>query len=154
MAYAPKRTDIVRQTAERYPAAWAKAQTPNDNGEFIRLVAYYLWLSDIRFGLNGKRGTHDISLDAVAYKTPDGSGAGGVEIIDVIASHGASSAHAHWLDQTAATVAKGEVGRWFLPPPPRDEPPSPLPPPGGDLEERIQALEADVARIRRWAESY
>lgn len=146
MPFAPNRQQTVRKATLDYPEAWAKAQTAGDDGSFIRIAARLLFEENPRFGLNGKRGTTDISQDAICYTTPDGSGAGGVEIYDIIAGHGAPGARAAWQDVTQATIDAGTVGRWFQPPPlpgPTPEPPPPPPPPpGGDeiLDKPLQYL--------------
>lgn len=126
MAFAPNMLDLVREAATMWPEEWAKAKTPEDDGSFIKIVARLLHDEDARFGLNGKRGTNEISLDAVSYVTPDCSGAGGVEIIDVILAHTAPQAQPAWNDVTQATIDAGTIGKFIEPPAlPGDEPPPP-----------------------------
>jgi hypothetical protein len=109
---------IVEAVALSYPTEFAQAHrhgySRTEREAFIRRVAWELNLLDTSFGLNGKRGTDELSQDAVSYITSR-SPAGGVEIIDVISGAGGPGARVAWQDVTQATIDAGTVGR-FIPP--------------------------------------
>lgn len=128
MAYvptAPNRLGFVQQVAAEMPAAFKNAARSD---EFIRILAKRLHFgSDARFGLNGKRGTDEVSRDAVSFIAP-GSPAGGVEIIDVIVGSKGPNPEPQWSDATQATVDAGTIGKWIDPVADRPTPPPPAPP--------------------------
>jgi len=87
---APNKPAVVSQTADDHPGEWRDAHRADVSREraeaFIRVLASRLHALDDRFGLNGKRGTTELSQDAVSFRNP--AGPCGVEIIAVIASAG------------------------------------------------------------------
>jgi hypothetical protein len=136
MAFAPNRIDVVRRMARQHPVAFRECHRAGLSRArqlaFVQIVAWDLWQNvSTRFGLNGKRGNvNDPSLDAIAYTTPDGSGAAGVEIIDIVAGAGGNGATPAWQDVTQETIQKGDIGVWVQPRQPSETPsPVPIPPP-------------------------
>lgn len=118
---APNCKHIVEALAHEYPQEFNDCHRP-ERGErawaFIRRVAWVLHTTvDVRFGLNGKRGNvNDPSMDAVSFRNPS-SGAGGVEIYDVVGGAGGPSPSAAWIDVTQATIDHGTTGAYIQPEP-------------------------------------
>lgn len=144
---APNCERIVAALAADYPQEFKDCHRPQTGArawDFIRRVAWVLHTTvDQRFGLNGKRGnTGDPSMDAVSFRTP-GGGAGGVEIIDVVARAGASDAKPMWLDVTKATLNAGTIGAFIQPEPVQAPPPVVTPPPGGVTPPPVSCVCAD-----------
>ena len=118
----------VRDTGNRLrlerPQAWNKCKAPGDDGEFIRLLAGELHLTQPAVGLNGKRGNpDDMSKDVLAFPNATGcrdrSGThAGLELVDVIVGHEGPNASIGWLDITVNpdTGAPFADGYWLLPP--------------------------------------
>jgi hypothetical protein len=101
MAQAPNEQSFVEQCKTTYPSAWAKCLAPDDDGEFIRLVARDLHNTKTdRWGLNAKRDgpSSDISKDVLAYYI--GPTDRHVECYDVIGAHESSAARVVWNDIT------------------------------------------------------
>lgn len=112
MAYtriSPDYTDRVADVARRFPAEWEAARKDTNghrNPAFIRRCAFELHKHDANIGLNGKRGTDEISTDALSYK--NATAPGGVEVIDVIVGSTHSPA---WQDVTK----EGVLGKYIEP---------------------------------------
>jgi hypothetical protein len=101
----PNRSDIVQLTKEKYPRAWSRAHHPNDPEahDFIILCARRLFDTDINFGLNGKRGSSDLSWDAINWRKP-----GELNVIDVIGAAGGPNPTVQW-------GVTNTTGKWFNP---------------------------------------
>lgn len=164
MALAPNCERVVAALAREYPHEFDDCHRPERGARawaFIRRVAWVLHSTvDQRFGLNGKRGNvNDPSMDAVSFRNP-ASAAGGVEIIDVVASAGETDPNRPqpspaWIDQTQATINKREIGAYIQPepvsggtpkPPVVDTPP-PAPAPAPVCQCQCAYESADVAGV-------
>lgn len=123
---------------------------------FTDAVASLLYAEDPNWGRNGKRGNvDDPSHDAIAWRNP-ASPAGGVSIVDIIASAGIAAARPAWQDVTQATIDAGTIGVWAKPsgvlpaclspvtPPPVIVPP-PVEPPAPVCD--LDAVLVELARI-------
>lgn len=94
-----------------------------DPHAFTNAVAFELWKVDANWGHNIKRGNQGLSEDAVCYlddtsplKVRSGPRAGrGIRVVDIIASAGSSNAKPAWIDQTLATLQKGDSADWSAP---------------------------------------
>lgn len=142
---APNRFDVVQRVHAENPGL---IRSPHD---FTNAVAYELWRENPRWGHNIKRGNQGLSEDAIAYLEP-ASRAGGVCIVDIIAGANGANPRPTWIDQTDATIAKGEIGAWARPKPYKAEPtpapapapsPAPAPAPGlsPELAKQLERLE-------------
>lgn len=98
----PDLTPFLDPLPARFPGAWAKAQTPHDDGEFNARSASVLFYEHglAQVGRNGKRGNPaDLSKDILNWRAapgetgpnPDPRGGSGW-IIDFIPGHGAPGA--------------------------------------------------------------
>jgi hypothetical protein len=125
MAYqriSPNLEHLVRTIATSYPDLWEAARERADGSRdkaFIKRLAWELNQVDSNVGLNGKRGTDDISADALAYK--NASAPGGAEVIDVIVG---STHTPSWQDATLPpcphpkcdpAVPNGVLGKFIMP---------------------------------------
>lgn len=121
-------TEVVAAKA-KYPAAWAVAHHHGHPGawDFIKLLAADLHAIDPRVGCNGKRGTDELSMDALNVldpvdgpgRTPDGRRCW---VVDVIAGAGGPNPQPAW---TAFTNPQDSSGKWIAP----GVEPEPEPPP-------------------------
>lgn len=115
MANAPNRLDVVQQLAAQFPQEFRDCHRP-ELGErafaFVKRVARKLFEENPNFGLNGKRGTNELSMDALSFKTPNSVGEGGVEVIDIVVGAGGDNPQPGWSDATIPGVA----GKWIEPP--------------------------------------
>jgi hypothetical protein len=149
----------IAELAERHPDAWMRAHdgTPNQ-WDFVKIVAADLHALDARVGLNHKRGTGDLSADAIAILDPSGdttdiSGARSF-VVDFIAGAGGQSPSVTW--QSVGGVSGWERPDGVAPPP--GPPPAPVPAPStcqfqpcetADLRSALVALINEVAGVRR-----
>jgi hypothetical protein len=141
---------VVRQVNEHYPGLITR-----DPHAFTNAVAYTLWLTDNAWGHNVKRGSQGLSEDAIC-KVDDASplkarNGRGIYIIDIIGSAGSPNASPAWIDQTQATLNKGETGAWSQPKQPGG-PLIDLPAPGVDPTPNPPAVvtcpcESDIAGV-------
>lgn len=163
---------VVEEWAGRAPGPFRAADGHGDDGDdFVDLVAYHLHTTvDRRWGLNKKRGGSDQSKDCLAWLRSDDDGSGQfVEVIDVVGGAGGPDPRPAWQDQTNyGTIGNPGTARWFAPtreawmdrylgatepgPGPTPDPP-PTPPPSpdpgaGTLTAKIDALMAEVVRLR------
>lgn len=152
MSYQPQAPDItplLRDLTAQYPTEWAEAYEYEGHprtDRFVRIAAKAAHARDPRFGLNGKRGTDTLSLDALAFKNSTVPAEnGGVEIRDFIYDNGSPSDNPRheitWNDVTLPNVA----GKWIDPG--GSEPPPPPPPPNGD-DLTLAELSTAVALIQ------
>jgi hypothetical protein len=98
------RPDLVNRSCQDRGGTW----------EFLDYLVDELRKEDNRWGYNGKRGNaNDPSQDIVDYHFGGGASnnSTAVYIIDIMLGHCGSPAPA-WIDQTAATVNGGSIGRW------------------------------------------
>ena len=157
----PDYTGLVARVASDFPVEWEAAKKRPDGSRddrFIRRLAWEGHQRDPRIGLNGKRGGHEISTDALAFKND--SAPGGAEVIDVIVGSTHSPA---WQDVTIAPgmrpdLPDGVLGRFIQPTDPSGSssvPPA-TPGPSADLLllllEKVKALDARVLVAERIAE--
>ena len=157
----PDYTGKVAEVARKWPEEWELARKVGDrrtSDKFIRRLAWELHKQDERVGLNGKRGSDELSLDALSYK--NSSGPGGVEVIDVITG----DHRATWQDVTippaphpqndpARHPPEGVLGKYIEPTDPGgtstgggdddDEDETDL----GPLTAKVDALAQDVANL-------
>lgn len=102
----PNLKPLIEPLTTRFPAAWAKAKAPHDDGEFNARVCAVLHYEQgmTEVGRNGKRGDpKNLSRDVINWKgtadepgpnpDPTGQAPHGGTIIDFIANHESSSAH-------------------------------------------------------------
>ena len=96
--------------------------SPNSNTFMFEVVAELRRrFQTNRWGLNWKRGNvGDLSQDIVNYYSgPEGSqmlNSTQVRIYDIIGGHCGGNPSPFWVDQTAATRQKGDIGRWAIDP--------------------------------------
>lgn len=139
----PNYLAVVRKVAADYPLEWEAARKVGDkrtSDAFVRRLAWVLFKMDPSVGLNGKRGTDELSLDALAYKNP--TAPGGSEVIDVIV--GATHEPA-WQDVTQ----DGVLSKWIQPTDPgAPATPPPAPAPAGDLAAEVRALRAELDALK------
>lgn len=115
----PDQSEINRAlAAERPDLLAASCVADGGNNEYLFELVRRLRATDVRWGLNWKRGVvGDMSQDAITYEH---SAAGPVEgstdvfILDVIGGHCGPSPAAAWIDVTEATRLGGTIGRWTL----------------------------------------
>lgn len=181
---APNRQMVIEQLIQRYPLEWAALNdlTHGEDLRFIKRAAWALYNGDASilidhdsnsetalvplqgdpaWGLNGKRGTTEISADVLTRlnstvnftERPDLAGS---EAFDIIVGHGSPSARAGWQP---ITCEYGSGSLWIRPesvgggaPVPPTQPPTqpPPPPPSQDIEElrrRIAATETLIIEI-------
>jgi hypothetical protein len=124
----------VEQCRRDHPEAWANAHTGNSHSEdFIKLLAVRCHASNVKCGLNGKRGNpSDLSDDALNFlcgssestgRTPEGLPC---VVIDVIGAAGSAGAYPTWQ---VFSVAPEANGAWVQPGPSVPmSPPVPTPP--------------------------
>lgn len=121
----------LRALTVAHPVEWAEAYEYEGHprtDRFVRLAAAALHAKDARIGLNGKRGTDVLSLDALAIKNPTVPLiCGGVEIRDFIFDDGDPQHNPHheiqWSDATilpgsahdGQTFPDGVPGKWIQP---------------------------------------
>lgn len=112
----PNLEPLVFQLAAMHPAELADScQEDGGTWEFMDLAFEAFRMTDTRWGWNCKRGNcGDISLDVLAYHYGAGPSEGSTEvyIIDIIGGHCGPGPSPAWIDQTDATAANGDVGRW------------------------------------------
>ena len=100
----------------QFPAKLANScQEDGGTWEFMDIALTTLRQKDGRWGYNCKRGNcADISLDVVDYHYGAGPAEGSTDvyIIDIIGGHCGPSPSPEWIDQTSATAASGDIGRW------------------------------------------
>lgn len=118
-AQVPNERARVEQYKRENPNTFACAHTPAPCGfNFIKVVACKLnpEPSTGPWGLNGKRGTSDLSWDALNYRGAgngvDAFNGGPVQVIDVIARAGAPDASVTWI---AFSDPQEASGRWIQP---------------------------------------
>lgn len=168
----PNYQSVVADLAQRYPQEWAQAHTGGPQTEaFIRRLAWTLYQTDPRVGLNGKRGNpNDISDDVLNYA---GVASGGdydptrnnapCTVIDVIGgaggpnpvptwNHPLTPAAAAWVQPQAVEDGDGPV-----------DPPSPptcgwddatitaLADAVGDVQAALDAVQDELASQRELA---
>ena len=113
---APNMAHVVQRVAALYPDALRRAQ---GDWEFMDLVVAALReAGGPRWGHNCVRGDCSrVSRQSVAYYRGEGGAAGStdVAIVDVIRGLGGPNPRPGWLDETAATAAAGDTGRWKYP---------------------------------------
>jgi hypothetical protein len=99
----PNLYSVIDQTRKDYPRAWEHCHHAGDPEahDFIILAGRRCYDIDHSFGLNGKRGTNDLSWDALNYAAP-------TNVIDVVAGAGGSNPQPAW--QVTNTT-----GKWFNP---------------------------------------
>lgn len=95
----PNLKPLIDPLTTRFPAAWAKAKAPHDDGEFNARVCAVLHYEHgmTEVGRNGKRGNpNDLSRDIINWKgegpNPDPVNGGMGTIIDFIGGHETSAA--------------------------------------------------------------
>jgi hypothetical protein len=164
----PDYTWLVQKIANEFPAEWELARKGpgrHRTDDFVRRFVWEAAKHDSRIGLNGKRGTDELSLDAVSYLNP--SGPGGVEVIDIITGNHTAA----WQDVTIPPVPEpgskpelpdGVLGKYIAPinPGGNSGPVDPQNPPVGSrthvdlasvlnpLYEKIDALQKQVDELK------
>lgn len=130
--------DVFSTVQAQFPAAWERAKTSHDDGEFIKRLAWACRQAGIPCYLNWKRGNvGDMSKDVLNFENstgaPDRTGLlSGVEHVDVIISHETPSAQYGWGDVTVNTTVNPHVFNppgAFLPTDPGGQPGTPIPGP-------------------------
>lgn len=113
----PRLKPLIDPLTARFPAAWAKARAPHDDGEFNARVCAVLHyeLGMLEVGRNGKRGDpKNLSRDVINWRgegpNPDPVNGGFGTIIDFIADHEASNASI-----TQITPDPNGPGAWVKP---------------------------------------
>lgn len=137
---APNEQQFVQDLANRYPDEFR-----NNPLQFIKRCAWELHKKDSKWGLNGKRGTFEISDDILAYlnstvvfSSPDVSNLPGCEAFDVIRGANGPNPEVTWFN---ITDPDGSGSRWIQPTPIDSGEPNP---PNNELERRVQELEGQV----------
>lgn len=123
----PNYMHIVQEVADTYPTDFRNCHKPELGDAaftFIKRVAWKLFNIDARFGLNGKRGTDELSMDALSFKDDNGT----LAVIDVVAGAGGSNPQVAWQNV-------GGVSKWIQPEPMDGTPTNPTTPtnPGIDI---------------------
>lgn len=147
---------VAEQVKNKFPQDWANTNNPTATGRemYIRRVAWGcigITLAGpngevYKIGLNWKRGVvGDLSLDVLACVNPSGAvdktgGKPGLELVDIIGSHGAPNASLGWNDVTVATINSGNGGGFIQPTDPDTTslPGTPGTPPATPLKARSQ----------------
>lgn len=100
----PNLIDTIKPLTTRFPAAWAKARAPHDDGEFNARVCAVLYyeLGMTNVGRNGKRGDpNNLSKDIINWSgegpNPDPVNGGQGTIIDFIIGHESGAANIGWF---------------------------------------------------------
>jgi hypothetical protein len=103
----PNLQALVEQTKEQYPRAWNHCHIPGDPEawDFIILAARKMYDQNPLFGCNGKRGTDDLSWDAVNWRGDIDDPA---NVIDCVAGAGGSNPQPAW-------IVTNTTGKWFNP---------------------------------------
>jgi len=98
-----------------------------------------------KWGLNGKRGNpNDLSEDCGAWLNP--TVPWGCSIIDVIKGAGGDNPTPAWIDQTQATLDKGDIGIW-VPIVTVEPEPIPDPVPNPDLLKELQKISNEIVLL-------
>ncbi len=103
----PHYAHLVAAAARERPDLWEAARKRPDGSRddsFTRYLIPRLHVIDPKIGFNGKRGTDEKSIDALAYQNP--TAANGAEVIDFITG----SHEPAWAD-----VTSHGVGKWIAP---------------------------------------
>lgn len=147
---------IAQHVRDQHPQDWANTNNEHATGRdmYIRRVAWAC--KDItlpgpngqvyKLGNNWKRGkVGDLSLDALAFVNHTGAvdktgGKPGLELVDIIVSHGTAGASLGWGDVTQATIDSGNGGGFIVPTDPDTTslPGTPGTPPASSLKARSQ----------------
>jgi hypothetical protein len=136
----PNLKPFIEPLTTRFPAAWAKAKAPHDDGEFNARVCAVLHYEEgmVAVGRNGKRGDpSNLSRDVINWRgegpNPDPVNGGFGTIIDFIGGHESPSAGIIQI-----TPDPNGPGAWVQPltlaqidagtgPPPQPDPVQPYP---------------------------
>lgn len=149
----PDYTWLVQAVAREFPAEWEAARKVGDSrtsDAFIRRLAWIGHQQDTRIGLNGKRGSDTLSLDALSYRND--TAPGGVEVLDVITS----DHRAAWQDVTKPpapdpaadpAVPGGVLGKFIQPTDPGNAAPAGGGGGGGGLDAQLAAAVARIAQL-------
>lgn len=155
----PNMYNTVVEIANKYPQEFREAHTTDGRFDlWIKLLAYELNQKDPRFGLNGKRGTDTLSMDALNYK---GEGVGfdpvtgdKITVIDVIAGAGGNNPTPAWQVFNNPNTDVGP-GKWIQPQPVQgyhQTGPVIVPPPPPSQTDIINALQAVESQIKHSTE--
>lgn len=120
MAEAPNMIHVVADVAARFPVEFANCHRVDSGGrqwDFVKRLTWELYKKyDQRWGLNGKRGTDVLSMDAIAFRV--GPTDRHAEVIDVVGGAGAPGAKPTWNNVTnydPRSFGQPDTARWIQP---------------------------------------